>query len=174
MPSLLTRFAAFLGMLAFLTTGLVVAGTASASASTWAVPVSADTSVDPLANLDEFENRIMIRINQARRSADLRPVRSFDGCLDGLSERWAVHLADLGELVHRSQSPILDRCHLTWAGETLIQGTGLTPGEVVKAWLHSPGHRAVIMKPRANRAGVGVRIDDQGRIVGVLNFGDVN
>ena len=30
------------------------------------------------------------------------------------------------------------------------------------------------MKPRANRAGIGVRIDDQGRIVGVLNFADIN
>ena len=174
MPRFLTRLAAFLGMLAFLTTGLVVAGVGSASASTWAVPASADASVDPLANLDEFENRIMIRINEARTSAGRARVRSFDSCLDGLSERWAVHLAALGELVHRDQGPILDRCHLTWVGETLVRGTGLTPGKIVKAWLHSPEHRAVIMKPRANRAGVGVRLDSQGRIVGVLNFGDVN
>lgn len=174
MSRLFTRLAAFLGMLSFLTTGLVVAGAGSASASTWAVPASADTSVDPLANLDEFETRIMIRINHARKAAGRRPVRSFDGCLDGLAERWAAHLAALGELVHRDQSPILDRCHLTWAGETLVRGTGITPGEVVKAWLQSPAHRAVIMKPRANRAGVGIRIDGQGRIVGVLNFGDAN
>jgi hypothetical protein len=30
------------------------------------------------------------------------------------------------------------------------------------------------MKPRANRAGIGVRVDGQGRIVGVLNFGDAD
>lgn len=142
-----------------------------AAASTWAVPAP-DLSLDPLVQLNEFENRIVVRINKARRNAGLKPVRYFDGCTDGFSERWAQHLADTGDFVHRNQRKILRRCDLTWVGEALVRGTGLTPGSAVKAWLNSPEHRAVLMKPRANRAGVGVRIDGQGRVVGVLNFAD--
>ncbi len=144
-----------------------------ASASIWAVPAP-DTSLDPLVHLSEFESRIVVRINKARKAADLKPVRYFDSCVDGFSERWAGHLADTGDFEHRNQRKILKRCDLNWVGETLVRGTGLTPLSAVKAWLKSPTHRAVIMKPRANRAGVGVRLDDQGRLVGVLNFGDFN
>jgi uncharacterized protein YkwD len=144
-----------------------------AAASTWAVPAP-DLSLDPLLNLDEFENRLVVRINKARKHAGLKPVRFFDGCTDHFSERWAVHLAETGDFVHRNQRKILRRCDLTWVGEALVRGTGLTPGGAVKAWLHSPEHRAVLMKSRANRAGVGVRIDGQGRVVGVLNFADNN
>jgi uncharacterized protein YkwD len=142
-----------------------------ASASIWAVPAP-DASVDPLLHLTEFENRIVVRINKVRKAADLKPVRYFDSCVDGFSERWARHLADTGDFEHRNQRKILNRCDLTWVGETLVRGTGLTPLSAVKAWMNSPTHRAVIMKPRANRAGVGFRLDDQGRLVGVLNFGD--
>ncbi len=43
---------------------------------------------------------------------------------------------------------------------------------MVRAWMRSPGHRAVLMKPRANLAGVAIRRDAQGRVVGVVNLGD--
>lgn len=167
------------GLLAALTTSVVatvgslVATAAPASATTWAVPAP-DSSLDPLLHLTEFENRVVVKINKHRAHAGLKKVRYFDSCIDGFSERWAEHLVEIGELVHRDQHRILDRCNLTWVGETLVRGTALTPTEAVRAWMHSPEHRAVLMKPRANRAGVGFRIDGQGRVVGVLNFGDVN
>jgi uncharacterized protein YkwD len=101
-------------------------------------------------------------------------VRSFDPCIDRFAERWARHLAATGDFEHRDQRRILRRCDLTWAGENLIRGSVLTPAATVRAWLRSPGHRAVLMKPRANRAGIGVRVDGRGRIVGVLNFGDAD
>lgn len=172
--SRLTRTATTLvTSLVVLVGGLLVTTAPPASARIWKVPSPA-ASLDPLTHLNEFENRIVVLINRHRARAGLHKVRYFDSCIDGFSERWAGHLAASGELVHRNQHRILDRCHLTWVGETLVRGTAITPGKVVRAWLHSPEHRAVIMKPRANRAGVGVRIDDRGRVVGVLNFGDHN
>ena len=123
---------------------------------------------------DVFENRILAVVNKRRKAADLEPVRSFDPCIDRFAERWARHLAATGDFEHRDQRRILRRCDLTWVGENLIRGSALTPAATVRAWLRSPGHRAVLMKPRANRAGIGVRVDDQGRIVGVLNFGDAD
>jgi uncharacterized protein YkwD len=173
LPRPLPRSATLLATLTVLLAGLLTATTAPASAKIWKVPAP-DASLDPLTHLTEFENRIVVQINKRRDKADLKPVRYFDSCVDRFSERWARHLAETGEFVHRNQRKILRRCDLTWVGETLVRGTALTPAGAVKAWMHSPGHRAVIMKPRANRAGVGVRIDGQGRFVGVLNFGDTN
>ena len=93
--------------------------------------------------------------------------------LEDLSSLGEKHLAETGEFVHRNQRKILRRCDLTWVGETLVRGSLLTPASAVKAWMHSPEHRAVIMKPRANRAGVGVRLGG-GQVYAVLNFGDIN
>lgn len=150
-----------------------VALSSSASAKLWKVP-KPDLSINALTHLTEYETRVVHLINKKRTARDLEPVRYFSSCLDRLSERWARHLADTGELVHRSQKKVLRRCDLTWAGENLVRGTALTPAEAVKAWMGSPGHRAVLLKGRANRAGMGAKLDSQGRIVGVLNFGDFN
>ena len=141
-----------------------------------ALPASAGAAseTDALLDLNVFEDRILAIVNKHRKAADLQPVRSVNGCIDKFSERWSRHLAETGDFVHRDQHRILRRCDLTWVGEDLVRGTALTPASAVRAWLHSPGHRAVLLKPRAARAGIGIRIDGQGRIVGVLNFGDVD
>lgn len=141
------------------------------SAKLWKVPTS-DLSVDPLVKLNEYEIRIINLINVRRAAADKPEVKYFQSCLENTSERWAAHLADLGELVHRDQYSVLKKCDLNWTGETLVRGTALSPRAAVKAWMKSPDHRAVIMKTRANRGGVGTKLDDQGRLVTVLNFGD--
>lgn len=172
MPRTTTRAAAFLTFLALALGGLLTATTTSASAALWRPAV--DPSLNPLLSLDEYEDRVLVKVNRNRRAAGLRPVRYFQTCVDGFAERWAAHLASTGEFVHRDQRRILDRCNFTWAGETLVRGTALTPAGAVRAWMNSPTHRAVLMKPRANRAGIGVRIDLRGRVVGVLNFGDDN
>lgn len=143
----------------------------AASAKVWKV-TRPDTSIDALTHLREYENRIVFFVNKRRKAADLDPVRFFTGCLDRVSERWATHLAESGELVHRNQKKVLRRCDLHWTGETLVRGTALTPSEAVKAWMHSPSHRDVLMKKRAKRAGMGVKVDSEGRYVGVVNFGD--
>jgi uncharacterized protein YkwD len=164
-PRSARAIAALLAVLALCLGALgVTAGPASAGAA---------SGTDAL-DLNAFENRILAVVNKHRKAADLKPVRSVNGCIDRFSERWARHLADSGDFVHRDQRRILRRCDLTWVGEDLVRGTALTPASAVRAWLRSPSHRAVLMKPRANRAGIGIRIDGQGRVVGVLNFGDVN
>ncbi|MBB6625893.1 CAP domain-containing protein [Nocardioides sp. KIGAM211] len=165
----MARLAATFALLA-LALVLVLPG-GSASAKVWKVPAP-DTSLDPLTHLTEYENRVVIGINKARKAHDLTPVRYFSSCVDHFSESWARHLADTGLFEHRNQNKILRKCNLSWVGETLVRGTLITPGQMVKAWMHSPEHRVIILKKRANRAGVGVRLDSQGRFVGVLNFAD--
>jgi uncharacterized protein YkwD len=155
--------------------GLMAGGTAlvtgPAEAKTWIGP-KADPEVDPMQDLDEFENRVLGAVNRARVAAGLKKVRVFQSCVDGYSERWARRIKKTGELAHRDQTKVLAGCDLAWAGETLVRGAGLTPKVAVGAWLASPSHRAVLMKERARWAGIAIRVDPQGRVVGVLNFGD--
>ncbi|HSK33634.1 MAG TPA: CAP domain-containing protein, partial [Propionicimonas sp.] len=55
-------------------------------------------------------------------------------------------------------------------GETLVRGFGLTPDVMVDLWRDSPGHRAILLSPRARRAGVSIAQDSQGRVIGVVNL----
>ncbi|HWI72766.1 MAG TPA: hypothetical protein VNT55_12495 [Baekduia sp.] len=45
-----------------------------------------------------------------------------------------------------------------WLGEDLAWGTGrhAAPAWIVRAWMHSPPHRRVMLSTRARVAGVGV------------------
>jgi uncharacterized protein YkwD len=152
---------------------LVVAATlAPAQASVVRVP-QPDYSVSAGSHPGEYANRVVARINDARERAGLRKIRVYQTCLHNHSEQWAKHLAQSGRLVHRNQYRVLSACNLHWTGETLARGAGgLSPRAMVRAWMHSPAHRAVLMKPRANLAGVAMRHDAQGRVVGVVNLGD--
>jgi len=49
----------------------------------------------------------------------------------------------------------------TWLGENLYWGeeTAGTPVRAVRGWMHSPGHRANILKPEFAEVGVGVAYD---------------
>ncbi len=165
-----TRLLSLLVALLIAVTGqLMLAQTASAKV--WKVPAP-DAEINPLVALTEYENRIAFQVNKKRKSADLRPVRFFETCVDRTSERWVAHLVDIGDLVHRNLGKVLKKCDLEWVGETLVRGTALQPGAAVKAWMASPPHRAVLMKPRARLAGVGTLLDADGRLVTVLNFSD--
>ena len=152
------------------TAGAALVATLPATAATWAPRAS--TSFDPASDLDEFESRILLRVNRIRARRDLSAVRVFHSCIDGYAERWARHLQGTGALVHRDLDAVLDGCNLNWVGENLVSGTGLRPGAAVRAWMDSRPHRAVLLKPRAQWAGVGVRVGRDGRTYAVLNFGD--
>jgi uncharacterized protein YkwD len=49
----------------------------------------------------------------------------------------------------------------SWAiGETIAWGTGgfATPASIVRDWLHSPGHRAILLDGRFRDLGIGIAI----------------
>lgn len=153
--------------------GLVVAMPATADAKLWRVP-AIEEGVKPLVDLTEYETRMVNRINHIRANKGKQKLQYFQSCADGMSERWSKHLKEINALVHRDQYYVLEECNFTWTGEVLVSGGSLTPWQAVKAWMHSPGHRAVIMKNRATRAGAGVRVNADGTVFAVLNFGDHN
>ncbi len=144
--------------------------TSPAQSATWAPELT--DSFDPVTDLNEFEDRILVEINKARARRDLPKVKVFQSCVDKYAERWATRLKRIDDLVHRDLTTVLEGCDLHWAGETLVSGTLLTPSGAVRAWLDSPPHRAVILKERARLAGIGVTVNATGKVFAVLNFGD--
>jgi uncharacterized protein YkwD len=128
--------------------------------------------VSPRKSFASFELRVLDRINEVRAQAGLRKIARLDSCVDKMAEKWAGRLASRGVLEHRNQNQVIRRCGQRWAGENLVKGTRLTPYGAVDAWLASPGHREIMMKPRARLAGVAFTRDGRGEYVGVLNVTD--
>ena len=157
-----------LAVLATLLPGLT---SSPASAGTAALaPVRPE--IDPLQNLDEYENRVVHLINQRRAARGLRPVRRIQSCQDAGAERWAQRLTTVDVKAHRDMTAVLRDCRLQWVGEVIAWGGGdPTPRQIVDAWMGSDGHRRVLMKGRARIGGIGVRRADDGELDIVLTFG---
>lgn len=166
------RWRKVLGLIALAAVLLLSSLAAPLSASAQRAATPAAASARATLDLGLYETRVLHQVNRRRTAHGLRPVRRVDPCVDRLSDRWAAHLASTLDFLHRDQRVILRRCHMYWAGETLARGTAMTPSGAVVAWMHSPDHRPILLKKRANRGGVGARLDAQGRILLVLNFSD--
>ncbi|WP_165356784.1 CAP domain-containing protein [Nocardioides zhouii] len=128
-----------------------------------------DDTSDAVAT-DALEDALMAEINEARAANGLRKIWNFDACTDQLAEEWGQQIARTGLFEHRDQNEVIRRCNNSWAGETLVRGVGLTPDVMVDLWLDSPGHREILLNPRARRAGVSIDQDSQGRVIGVVNL----
>ncbi len=126
--------------------------------------------VDGSVATDALEDALMAEINAARDANGLRKIWNFDVCTDQLAEEWGQRIARTGLFEHRDQNDVIRKCDNSWAGETLVRGVGLTPDMMVDLWLDSPGHREILLSPRARRAGVSIEQDAQGRVIGVVNL----
>ncbi|HSU03608.1 MAG TPA: CAP domain-containing protein [Nocardioides sp.] len=165
----LTRLAA-LAVAAVLSYGVP----ATAQAQTWSVPTTLEVKPESKDVSDpssaKLEDALMVEINAARATHGLRKIWNFDTCTDLLAEQWGTRIARTGVFEHRDQNEVIRRCNNSWAGETLVRGAGLSPKNMVELWLDSPGHREILLSPRARRAGVAITEDSQGRVIGVVNL----
>ena len=99
-------------------------------------------------------------VNRQRTAAGLRSVRA-NAILMAEAQRFSGVQARLGRLTHRGDDGTtagrrLTRAGYRWSfyGENLAAGQA-TPERVVAMWMASPGHRAIILHPRAREVGVG-------------------
>jgi uncharacterized protein YkwD len=157
----------------------LLASLVAAAAVILGIPATADAATLPVpgsvkdvtsASNNDLESALMVEINKARAAHGLAKIWNFDVCTDRLAEAWGQRIARTGRFEHRDQNQVIDRCHNSWAGETLVRGTGLTPSAMVQLWLDSPGHREIILNTKARRAGVAITQDAQGRTIGVVNL----
>jgi uncharacterized protein YkwD len=135
-----------------------------------AAPVStaSQTKSYPAMAPAHYEDRVQHWVNVQRKHHGLRALR-FARCTDGTAERWSSHLAEKDLFYHQSMEDLLTRCDARYAGETLARGS-VAPRRLVRMWMHSDGHRRVLMSSKARRIGIGASPDTQGRWVVAANF----
>ena len=159
---------------AAVTTSLLSLGTATHPAPATAAPATAMSGTAVVAGSvitmspDSYERRVHRVVNLRREALGLRALGK-SACAAGTAGRWASHLALTDVLYHQSMSVVLRTCDASYAGETLGRGT-MTPRQLVKMWMRSPDHRAILLSRKPRRVGIGASPDALGRYVVAANF----
>jgi len=85
----------------------------------------------------------------AQAYSDDMVARGFFAHVSPSGETIAKRISRTGWLRHRAGWML---------GETLAWGTGqlATPTAIVAAWMRSPGHRAIVLRPRFRHVGIGI------------------
>lgn len=135
--------------------------------------LAATTTVDGV-RLNGFEARLLVEINDARRSNGLRPLQVAPGTTD-VARRWAWRLADAQRLWH-NPSLVHDVAAAGAGAWTMIAenvgfGPAQQPHTLFEAYMHSPEHRANILDRSARYVGVGV-VERDGLAYNTLDFTD--
>ncbi|HEX6310771.1 MAG TPA: CAP domain-containing protein [Acidimicrobiia bacterium] len=118
-------------------------------------------------------NRQLFELVNTDRAANGLPGLQWDSQLGGLAQEWSQQMAstrtfrhrDLNEVINRAEYAPYDRL-----GENiLVGGCGISPEEIERAWMNSPGHRANILG-NYNTIGIGTVCQDR-RLWATQNFG---
>jgi uncharacterized protein YkwD len=101
---------------------------------------------------------LLLEMNRVRAQHGLRPLR-LDGHLQQAARAHSREMLQGGVFAHGAFAQRMARFQITGriAGENLAWGTGSlgTARGVVVAWLHSPEHRANLLRPSFTRVGIG-------------------
>jgi uncharacterized protein YkwD len=119
---------------------------------------------------------IVAAVNQTRAGLGLPPF-GHNGQLDALARDWSAHMAATGVFAHRNLQATIEQPAFSpfrQLGENILRGgCGMSPREMVDAWMRSPGHRANIASTLYDHIGVGVVCGPDGRVWATQNFGDL-
>jgi uncharacterized protein YkwD len=113
----------------------------------------------------------LARINKARESHGLRALRLSRCLTKQVAQPWSRHMASSGSFAHQEMSTLQSTCpRFGWAGENIAYGYINVP-TVMRAWMHSEGHRANLLRPQFTHVGLGIKKDSAGRKYWVQDFG---
>jgi len=114
---------------------------------------------------------IYVYTNGVRMANGRKPVRKSPA-LNHLSQDWANHLVQEGELHHRPNHWEYYPSSTPAGGENVLQAwDDYSNAQLVKLWAESPGHRKILLDPQAKSVGIGVAKDKDGKLFAVQNFG---
>jgi uncharacterized protein YkwD len=126
------------------------------------------------ANTSALEVSVLCLVNEERSRRGLRTLRA-DVRLDRAAAAHARDMVERDYFAHVSPGgrDLMGRLNAhrytrsgSWkAGENIAWGTGRlgTPRSIVRMWMHSPGHRALILERSFTEGGVGVAPGAPGR-----------
>jgi uncharacterized protein YkwD len=115
------------------------------------------------ASATPAELTMLNKINSIRKAHGLSKLRG-SWSLIGSATRYAQAMMRSDYFGHQARIPVASRWRA--AGETLSWHPGwrLRPRRTVTRWMHSPGHRAILLSSRFSRIGMGKA---RGRYAGV-------
>ena len=159
---LLAALVAALAVTAIFAVTTAPAGAAARCAHAGAVPTA--------RNLATVRTAVLCLVNRERAGRGLVALRA-DARLDRAAAAHSLDMVRHRYFDHTSPtgSTVLSRIRATgylaharaWAaGENIAWATGrlATPTAIVAAWMHSPGHRANILRPQFRDVGTGVAV----------------
>jgi len=137
------------------------------------VPAAAASGGHVLSvRLNCFEAELVADINDARRSAGLRPLTVIAGATD-VARRWSWHLADRQALSHNPSivRDIAGAGSAAWTeiAENVGMGPSDSPDVLFHAYMNSPPHRENILDRGARYIGVGT-VERNGLAWNTLDF----
>ncbi len=116
-----------------------------------------------------YEDQARSVTNNKRDHHELKQLRR-GSCVQKWARRQAQAMADQDEMGHQDLVRVMNRCNLSSVGENVAAGYP-TGRAAVKAWMHSPGHRANILKPGYRLLGMAVRQSADGTKYACQVFG---
>ena len=143
-----------------------VATLALAPAATAAAPATTRTSCPPKANLGKVRAAVLCLHNQERAAHGLRQLKDNKKLRRrraGTPRSWSARAAS-----STATSPAASGARrLPTAGPTARTSPGAPaasrpPGEIHRAWMNSPGHRANILRPQFREIGIGIALGAAG------------
>ena len=134
-------------------------------------PVAPAAAAKPVAPASNRVQSIINHTNAYRQAHGLRPVRA-NGALNALAQDWANQLVRANKLSHRPQHWNYYPSNIPAGGENVLQAwSDYSDAQLVKLWYESPGHRKIMLDPRAKTIGVGVAVNSEGKLYAVQNYG---
>lgn len=164
-----------------LTLSMLVGGCFQPSSSAQIGDDTAKTRQSPCLSIEEaerFADQVVLLVNLERAEAGLAPVAPHPA-LQRVADDFACRMVEADFFAHRDplthegpgERALAGRYRFLSVGENLASGP-TTAAEVIKAWMASPSHRDVILDERWQDVGVAVRLDNDGVVFWVQEFGD--
>jgi uncharacterized protein YkwD len=127
---------------------------------------------------EKMADQVLQLVNLERSEAGLSPV-VISETLDQLAADYACRMIDEEFFGHRDpveqhgpgERAVAAKYSFFSIGENLAAGQE-TPAEVMRVWMESPSHRAIILDGRWTEIGIAVRMGGKHGIYWVQEFGD--
>ncbi len=117
------------------------------------------------------KQEIINNTNKYRSMHGLPPVKNSPE-LDNIAQDWANHLAQTQDLQHRPQHWNSYPAHIPAGGENVLQAwDDYSDAQLTKLWYDSPGHKKIMLDPKAKTVGIGITINKDGKLYAVQNYG---
>ena len=131
-----------------------------------------------LEEADRMADQVLQLVNLERAELDLQPV-IVNEVLTEIAEEYACQMVEEDFFGHHdpitgdgpAERAVAGKYTFYAIGENLAAGQE-TPAEVMKVWMESPPHRAIIVDPNWKEVGIAVRAGGQHSVYWVQEFGD--